>query len=311
MCAVFGFLDYGKKVSHKTLIKLIKELSKSAEIRGTDATGISYTNNGKIVTYKTPEPAHKVNLYFPKGTTAIIGHTRMTTQGNEKFNFNNHPFEGKVQQYSFSLAHNGVLYNDKQLRTEKNLPKTHIETDSYIAVQLLEKENAVNMKSIKNMAEIVDGSFVFTVLKDDNSLFLVKGSNPLTIYHYKELGLYVYASTTEILEKALKSTGFDLKCNEVIVKEGNIIQIEPNGEIWSSEFKIHETERFFGRWYNYGYNDFEENEEYFNDLKTICGYYGVDEEEIEYLRSLGYSYDEIEEMILYDIDIFEESEVEI
>ena len=90
-----------------------------------------------------------------------------------------------------------------------------------------------------------------------------------------------------------------------------IIQIESNGEIWSSEFKIHETERFFGRWYNYGYNDFEENEEYFNDLKTICGYYGVDEEEIEYLRSLGYSYDEIEEMILYDIDIFEESEVEI
>ncbi len=39
------------------------------------------------------------------------------------------------------------------------------------------------MESIKNMAEIVDGSFVFTILKDDNSLFLVKGSNPLTIYH--------------------------------------------------------------------------------------------------------------------------------
>ncbi len=137
MCAVFGFLDYGKKVSHKTLIKLIKELSKSAEIRGTDATGISYTNNGRIVTYKTPEPAHKVNLYFPKGTTAVTGHTRMTTQGNEKFNFNNHPFEGKTKSHSFSLAHNGVLYNDKQLRTEKNLSKTHIETDSYIAVQLI------------------------------------------------------------------------------------------------------------------------------------------------------------------------------
>ena len=64
MCAVFGFLDYGKKVNHKTLIKLIKELSKSAEVRGTDATGISYANNGRIVTYKTPKPAHKVRLYF-------------------------------------------------------------------------------------------------------------------------------------------------------------------------------------------------------------------------------------------------------
>ena len=66
MCAVFGFLDYGKKVSHKVLVKLINELAKAAEIRGTDATGISYVNNGNIFTYKTPKPAHKVNLYFPK-----------------------------------------------------------------------------------------------------------------------------------------------------------------------------------------------------------------------------------------------------
>ena len=42
MCAVFGFLDYGKKVSHKALVKLLNELAKAAEIRGTDATGISY-----------------------------------------------------------------------------------------------------------------------------------------------------------------------------------------------------------------------------------------------------------------------------
>ena len=40
MCAVFGFLDYGKKVNHKILVKLINELAKAAEIRGTDATGI-------------------------------------------------------------------------------------------------------------------------------------------------------------------------------------------------------------------------------------------------------------------------------
>ena len=296
MCAVFGFLDYGKKVNHKVLVKLINELAKEAEIRGTDATGISYVKDCKMVTFKKAKPAHKVNLYFPKETTAVIGHTRMTTQGSESKNYNNHPFESKTAESCFALAHNGVLYNDKELRKLNNIPETEIETDSYIAVQFLEKENSVNIESIKNMAEAVEGSFVFTILKNDNTMFLVKGSNPLTIYHYKELGLYVYASTTDILKKGLKSSGFKIQCNEVLIEEGNIIEIEPNGDIWISDFKMHETEKFFDRLYNwYEYSD---DEYFFDELKSICSYYGISEEQIDYMRSLGYSYDEIEEMML-------------
>ncbi len=40
MCAIFGFLNYGNKISHKILTKLLRELSIVAEVRGTDATGI-------------------------------------------------------------------------------------------------------------------------------------------------------------------------------------------------------------------------------------------------------------------------------
>ena len=52
MCAIFEFLDYGKKISRKMLTKLLREISITAELRGTDATGISYVNNGKIVMFK-------------------------------------------------------------------------------------------------------------------------------------------------------------------------------------------------------------------------------------------------------------------
>ena len=150
---------------------------------------------------------------------------------------------------------------------------------------------------------------MFTILRNDNTLFLVKGSNPLTIYHYKELGLYVYASTTDILKKGLKSSGFKINCNEVIVEEGNIIKIEPNGEIWSSEFEMRETKRFFSRWYKwYDDTEFSDEEYFFDELKSIGGYYGVSEEEIDYMRSLGYTYDEIEEM-LFDMEFADESEV--
>ena len=52
MCALFGFLDYGKKISFLTKKKLIRELSVAAESRGTDATGIAYVKNKELTIFK-------------------------------------------------------------------------------------------------------------------------------------------------------------------------------------------------------------------------------------------------------------------
>lgn len=311
MCAIFGFLDYGKKVSANTLKKLVRALSVAAESRGTDATGISYVNNGNIVTFKKAKPAHKVKLYFPKDTTAVIGHTRFTTQGSEKHNYNNHPFEGSTDSHNFALAHNGVLYNDSELRREKALPDTQIETDTYIAVQLLEKENAVDSNSIKTMAESVRGSFVFTILRDDNTLFLVKGDNPITLLHFPELGLYIYASTTTILTAALKAVKLAGRCEEVPVNDSNIIRIDSDGKLSVSSFEVpvqHFDWHYLYRLYDYDYGDMDED--YTNDLLMICGCYGVAREDVELLLELGYSTDEIEEMLL-DSDLFEQTMNEV
>ena len=88
MCSLFGFLDYQGIIPHKILRKLTQALANAAEERGTDAAGISYINNGKVVIYKRPKPAHKLHFNPPEGTRAVMGHTRMTTQGNEKYNYN-------------------------------------------------------------------------------------------------------------------------------------------------------------------------------------------------------------------------------
>lgn len=304
MCAIFGFLDYGKKISHKTLIMLIRELSVAAESRGTDATGISYVNNGEIVTYKKAKPAHKVKLYFPKDTVAVIGHTRFTTQGSEKHNYNNHPFEGKTDGHSFALGHNGVLWNDQDLRREKNLPDTKIETDSYIAVQLIEQENAVDSSSIKEMAESVTGSFVFTILRDDNTLFLVKVDNPLTIWHYPALGLYVYASTQAILVNAVQAVNILDTPQQLSPDDGNIVEIRPNGNLAVTQFE--EAVPTYHRWYSL----YDYEEEYTNDLLLICGCYGVSRDDVELLLEWGYTCDEIEEMLMDNV-LFEEAISEI
>ena len=297
MCAVFGFLDYKSKISNTILKKLIQNLSIAAEVRGTDATGIGYVNHGKVVTFKKAKPAHKMKLYFPRNTRAVVGHTRMTTQGSEKCNYNNHPFNGRCGTETFALAHNGVLYNDAELKAKYHLPKTPIETDSYVAVQLLEQKKQLHTESIKKVAELVNGSFVFTILKNDNTLFLVKGSNPLTIYHFPTLGLYVYASTKSILDTALQKLALPYKFCEIAVSEGDILQISPDGTLFRSSFAFMDDHCSFSPFYNWDAVDWyhDDAEEL---LLEMCSYYGINQEDIKLLLEFGYHYDEIEQMLM-------------
>ena len=285
MCAVFGFLDYKGKISNAVLKRLIHYLSVAAEVRGTDATGIAYVRDGSMVTYKKPKPAHKVKLFFPRDTRAVIGHTRFTTQGSEKRNCNNHPFKGHCGKESFALAHNGVLYNDRELRREQHLPTTPIETDTYVAVQLLEQ----------------GGSFVFTILRNDNTLFLVKGNNPLTVYHFPTLGLYIYASTKSILDNALKKVNLNGKYSEVDVSEGEIVKISSSGNLHKSTFEMQDYIHTMFNPYNWNQLDYakwwmeDEREEL---LLEYCGTFGVSEEEVQLLLEVGYDPDEIEELLM-------------
>ena len=127
-------------------LQMVKALGTAAEIRGTDATGIAYFQRDKLCIQKAPKPAHKMRCRIPAEVQYIMGHTRMTTQGNADQNQNNHPFPGKAGIQKFALAHNGVLTNDQELRFSEKLPKTDVETDSFVAVQLIEKQEEVSLE---------------------------------------------------------------------------------------------------------------------------------------------------------------------
>ena len=295
MCALFGWLNYKGIISNKTLKKLTQALANSAEERGTDASGISYIRDGKVVIFKRPKPAHKLRFNVPDGTKAVMGHTRLTTQGNQKFNYNNHPFPGHADK-EFAFAHNGVLYNDKDLRKDKKLPDTYIETDSYVAVQLIEQQGKLDFNSLKNMAEDVEGNFTFTVLDEDNSLYIVKGSSPMFLIHFEALGLYVYASTESIMMNALKKVGIHkFSFSEIKTIDGDIIRIDSNGIITRSEFESYNNFKY-NSWYDvYDYYDYYNEHEQL--LLEMCKCYGVDEDDILLLLDYGYSCEEIEDML--------------
>ena len=110
-----------------------------------------------------------------------MGHTRMATQGSELKNYNNHPFQGHTREGPFALAHNGILYNDKALRLSLDLPEPKIETDSFIAVELLEQKGTLNFSALRYVAETIEGSFCLSILDSRDNLYLVKGDNPLCL----------------------------------------------------------------------------------------------------------------------------------
>lgn len=292
MCAIFGFLNYGKKIKIKTLKNLVKNLSIACEIRGTDATGISYVKSGSIKVFKKPKSAHELDLYFPKDTIALIGHTRYTTQGSEKFNQNNHPF---TSVNGFSLAHNGVIYNDKELRNQYDLPQTNIETDSYIAVQLLE-DDTLSFENIKFMAENLQGSFAISILNYDDTLYLVKGCNPIYLIHFKSLGLYLYSSTKEIMLEALIKSNFSFDFEVINLDDDEIISINAKGEIFKEYFKPSVEMDYFDNYFNYDELD---------ELIDICVNLGIGEENIYMMLDYGLEMVEIEYFV-QDTNLFHE-----
>lgn len=296
MCCLFGLIDYQGSLTAKQKNRILRELSIAAEERGTDATGIAYNTEHGLQVYKRPLPAHRMHFKVPAGAHVVMGHTRMATQGRAKRNENNHPFLGSIGREHFALAHNGVLYNDFLLRSARHLPKTKIETDSYIAVQLIEQQKALNLRF---MAEQVEGSFTFTVLTEQDELYFIKGDNPLCLVHFPLTGVYVYASTAEILNAGLLHCGWLGKGEKISAECGEIVKIDRKGRISRSTFDVGSL--YLGHWGCYRYPLYDRpprtEAQYIQDLKSVAACYGYTGEMIDRLLRHGFTTDEVEELL--------------
>ena len=297
MCGLFGFVHYGEN-QFKNLPAVTNALAQYSAVRGTDATGIAFVRNG-IQIQKEARSAYQMQFKHPDNVKSLIGHTRHATHGCAKKNYNNHPFFGKAGGTRFALAHNGVLWNNT-LR----LPQTRIETDSYAAVQLIEKQKELTFDSLRSMAETVSGSFSFSVLDDADNLWLIKGDSPLFILHFPQQQIYTYASTDEILYKAIIDSPLfeelkQLRYEEIPITDGTILKISAGGTIASESFRFRESLR--PGWWEYDvFRDpviRDIDEDYLQILRTAAAYSGIEPEEIDELLTAGFTLEEIEDAI--------------
>ena len=185
------------------------------------------------------------------------------------------------------------------------LPRTKIETDSYVAVQLLEQNKRLTFDSMGQMAEQIDGSFSFSILDEKENIYLIRGDSPLSVIYLTKIKTYVYASTDQILWRALSSCVLsELKSGnfeEVDINEGMILRISPEGKLTFGEFKYHPS------LYNYRYTGWHNNflikedgktdNDYIDSLKSMSSIFGYTPDDIDYLIDTGFSPDEIEDLM--------------
>lgn len=302
MCCLFGLLDMGHSLSAGEKSRMLAVLGNVSEARGTDATGYSYVSHRNLIIKKKAVPAHEMRFDIPENAYVIMGHTRLTTQGNAARQKNNHPFPGKAAKLQFALAHNGVISNDKALRKSENLPRTKIATDSYVAVQLIEKQNALDFDSLKAMAEKVKGTFTFTVMDIKNTLYIVKGNNPLSLYYFPEKSVYIYASTRAILETALDAMGWlDRYHEEIPIAEGEILKIDAAGTVTRASFQPPAAKYVYDPicddFWDYWEPPLDEATGYRKILMDFGRAMGVSQKELDHLHTMGLSDLEMEECI--------------
>ena len=234
----------------------------------------------------------------------LMGHTRMTTQGAASKNYNNHPFPGNAGGIAFALAHNGVLYNDTQLRHAQRLPATKIETDSYVAVQLLERSGRLCPDTLARMAEALDGTFTVTVLDAENTMYFVRGNNPLAIRFLPRLGCYLYASTGEILDTALDRLRLSRLCqNDIPIAQGDIMTVDAKGQRTVTRFddsRLWRLQYFCDWvWHSPAAPIRLEHDSYMEMVLEYGRRRGIPEAELRLLVDAGYDAMDLEELI-YD-----------
>jgi hypothetical protein len=164
--------------------------------------------------------------------------------------------------------------------------------------------------SLRFMAETVKGSFSFSILDDQNNVYLVKGDSPLSILHFPAEKTYVFASTDEILYRSLVDSPLfsalkDKQYEAVPITCGTILKICADGKLETESFHF---SHYVGRsWWEYGGYGMHESgstgkkvsmrEAYIEELKIHAAYMGIDPDMVDELLEEEFTFDELEDFI--------------
>ena len=211
MCGLTGVL-IGNKRRRKTELeeigRMFTELLLLNQARGKDAAGLAMIRrDGTYSLFKRPGPAAKLVMEekyseiigrFDNATTCILGHTRWKTRGTEANSLNNHPIRAGAVIGTAA----GTILNADRLFKKYRLPRVG-EVDSEFIFRLADKKD-----SIENFTACVSDvrggmSAVFTRTSAPDTILVIKGNKPLTLWYHKDFRSVFYSSEEWPLEKVI------------------------------------------------------------------------------------------------------------
>lgn len=180
MCGIVGYI--GTQDAKEILLKGLEKL----EYRGYDSAGISLLNEKGNHIFKVKGRIDSLRRTLDKTvkSTMGIGHTRWATHGVPSVE-NAHPHQSISGR--FSLVHNGVVENHRQLRETylQDIPMKS-ETDTEVVVQLIEKlykeQNNV-IEAFQQTINLLKGSYAIALIdeRDPEKIYVAKNKSPLLV----------------------------------------------------------------------------------------------------------------------------------
>ena len=198
-CGVFGIFNQENKfvdVAKLTYFGLY-----ALQHRGQESAGIAVSDGQKLLIYKdlglVSEVFNEEKLKTLQGNCAI-GHVRYSTTGANIWE-NSQPILKNYKGGTFSLAHNGNLVNQEELKAKlkENGVQIYSSTDSEIISNLIKTNPEESIeKNIKMVAAQLKGAFSLVIMTENKLIGLKDpfGFHPLAL---GKLGdSYVFASET-------------------------------------------------------------------------------------------------------------------
>lgn len=225
MCGIFGVVA-GAQVglTQQWLLNTVNDLFKLSESRGKEASGLAICGRDTIRVHKGAIPA--TDLIHSDGykqafaeslsrkdstiggpldqPVAIIGHSRLVTNGAMEVHENNQP----IIANGLVGVHNGIIVNDAKLW--ESFPELHrsYEVDTEVILSLIRHfytSTGSVAEAVRKTFNLIEGTASIGVMFDDaNVLVIATNNGSLYTCSNAEGSIHIFASEKYILDRMVK-----------------------------------------------------------------------------------------------------------
>ncbi len=218
MCGIFGIItNRSAELSSAQLLAGARGLMRLSESRGKEAAGLALMNAETIRVYKQPVPG--VALFRSRSCRALfdepyssgapgvamIGHTRLATNGGLEQHENNQP----VVSSGIVGIHNGIVVNVAALWKKYPQLERHLEVDTEIILALLrnflDRGDSLPKSLGRTFEEIFGVANVALFLRERNQVVLATNNGSLYAASAPGRPVFVFASERHILQSFIDS----------------------------------------------------------------------------------------------------------